>query len=103
MEQDNILKLDPLIHAPTRLAILSILITAAEANFKFLKETIGTTDGNLSSHLNKLEENKYIKIKKSFVGKRPNTVCTLTEKGRNAFTNYLLQMETIVKEQKKNI
>lgn len=103
MEKDNILNLDPIIHAPTRLAILSILIAAEGADFKFLKDTVGTTDGNLSSHLNKLEESKYIKIKKSFIGKRPNTVCIITDKGRNAFTNYLLQMETIVKEQKKNI
>ncbi len=96
MSHDNILKLDPLIHVPTRLAILSVLITAENANFTFLKEAIGTTDGNLSVHLTKLEANGLVSIKKSFEGKKPKTTCAITQKGRKAFTKYLDQMEQII-------
>jgi len=102
MKHEQILKLDPLIHAPIRLAILSILITAENANFTFLKEAIGTTDGNLSTHLTKLEERGYINIKKTFKGKKPQTMCTITDKGKVAFQSYLAQLERIVEMQKEN-
>jgi len=101
MKHEKILQLDPIIHAPTRLAILSILITVENANFKFLKESIGTTDGNLSTHLTKLDNNGLIKIKKFFKGKKPQTICAITEKGKKEFKNYLNQLEQIVNMQKR--
>ncbi len=100
MKHEKILQLDPMIHAPTRLAILSILITVKNANFTFLKESIGTTDGNLSTHLTKLENNGLVKIKKTFQGKKPQTICAITEKGRRGFKKYLEQLEQIVQAQK---
>ena len=96
MKPETILQLDPLVHAPTRLAILSILIGVEEANFTYLKEAINTTDGNLSTHLSKLETGGLITIKKSFKGKKPQTVCKITSKGKNALTTYLNQLEKIV-------
>ncbi len=101
MDHEKILKLDPIIHSPTRLAILSVLISVENANFTFLKESIKTTDGNLSTHLSKLEESGYITIKKMFKGKKPQTTCTITLKGREAFENYLDQLEMIVQMQRK--
>ena len=103
MKHDKILNLDPIIHAPTRLAILSILITVENANFIFLKESTGTTDGNLSTHLTKLEESGYITIDKNFVGKKPQTTCAITKKGRTAFEKYLEQLEQIVQMQKDKL
>ncbi|MBN1938173.1 MAG: transcriptional regulator [Candidatus Aminicenantes bacterium] len=85
--------LDPIIHAPVRLAVLSLLVEAREADFNFLKTAAGTTDGNLSVHLAKLEEAGYIRIRKSFRGKKPLTTCALTEKGRTAFLDYLKSLE----------
>ena len=102
MRHEKILQLDPIIHAPTRLAILSILVTVENANFSFLKESTGTTDGNLSTHLTKLETSGYIGIKKMFKGKKPQTICRITEKGRKAFESYLEQLEQIVMTQKEN-
>ena len=96
MKPDTILQLDPLIHAPTRLAILSVLIAVEEANFSYLKEAINTSDGNLSTHLSKLESGKLITIKKTFKGKIPQTLCRITEKGKKALSDYLSQMEKIV-------
>ncbi len=100
MKHEIILQFDPLIHAPIRLAILSILISVDSANFTYLKEATNTTDGNLSTHLTKLESASYISIEKMFKGKKPQTICALTEKGRNAFRQYLDQLESMVKSQK---
>jgi len=100
MNPDKILQLDPVIHAPARLAILSILVTVENADFKFLKESTGATDGNLSTHLSKLEASGYITIEKSFNGKKPQTRCAMTPAGRQAFLNYFEQLEQIVQNQK---
>ena len=101
MEHDEILNLDPVIHAPNRLAILSILISVKHAKFTYLRDTIGMKDGSLSIHLSKLEAEGYIAIRKSFKGKKPQTTCAITGKGRKAFHAYLDQMERIVQTQKK--
>lgn len=85
--------LDPVIHSQVRLAVLSILMSVKQADFNYLKNAIGTTDGNLSSHLAKLENAGYITIKKSFQEKKPLTTCSLTEKGREAFSKYLKALE----------
>ena len=101
MKYDDILHLDPVVHAPNRLAILSVLITVKNAKFTYLREVTGMKDGNLSTHLTKLESQGYISIKKSFEGKRPQTTCTVTDKGRDSFHAYLDQMERIVKGQRE--
>jgi len=101
MKHEKILQLDPIIHAPTRLAILSILISVENANFTFLKESIETTDGNLSTHLTKLENSGLVKIKKTFKGKKPQTICAITEKGKKGFKKYLDQLEQFVQIQKE--
>ncbi len=69
--------------------------------FNYLKKTIGTTDGNLSTHLSKLEQAGYISVKKSFKGKKPLTTCSLTEKGREAFSKYLKTLEDYIHFEKK--
>ncbi len=97
MQSDQILNLDPVIHAPIRLAILSALIAVESAKFSFLKEATGASDGNLSTHLTKLETSGYIKISKSFESKKPQTSCSLTKKGREAFEKYIGQLEAIVR------
>jgi len=101
MVHEDILGLNPIIHAPIRLAIMSVLITAEEADFTYLKEVTQTTDGNLSTHLTKLENNGFIAIKKSFKGKKPHTTCSLTVEGKKAFMQYLDQMEQIIEIKNK--
>lgn len=97
MNPDRLLPLDPIIHSRIRLGILSILATVEEATFNYLKETIGTTDGNLSANLMKLEEAGYISIKKAFSGKKPKTSCQITRKGLIAFQDYLQNLESYLK------
>ncbi len=96
MNPEKFTQLDPVIHSRIRLAILSILISVKDANFNYLKQTIGTTDGNLSTHLTKLEEKGYIKVAKGYKGKKPHTSCTLTPKGKQAFSKYLEALDNLL-------
>ena len=97
MEEHLTVKLNKAFHQKARLGIMSILMTSGEAEFNYLKEKLNLTDGNLSSHLRLLENEKYIKIKKQFVKKKPRTLCQITEKGRQAFREYLDNLEKIIR------
>jgi len=88
--------LDRAIHSPARLMILAYLAAVDSADFIFLMNQVGLTRGNLSSHLNTLEEAGYISIEKEFVEKVPRTILRLTGKGREAIHNYREQMRGIV-------
>lgn len=90
-------QIDEVIHSRLRLAIMSVLITMQEADFTFLRDKVNATDGNLSVHLKKLEEAEYITVKKLFVDRKPMTVYALTDKGRSAFTEYIDQLEKMLK------
>lgn len=89
--------LDPLLHAQLRLAVMSILITVESAEFVELKEKTESTAGNLSVQLDKLSKAEYIKIEKSFKGKRPLTTCTITPKGVMAFEAYVKALKNYIK------
>lgn len=81
--------LDPLLHSELRLAVMSVLISAEEADFVFLRNKTGATAGNLSVQLDKLQRAGYIAINKGFNGKMPRTTCCITEVGRKAFATYV--------------
>lgn len=82
-------ELNPLLHSQLRLAIMSILLSVDEAEFVFLKEKTQSTAGNLSVQLDKLSEAGYIGVEKSFVGKKPRTVCRITPVGKKAMEEYV--------------
>jgi DNA-binding transcriptional ArsR family regulator len=90
--------LDPLLHERGRLAIVSVLAAVEGLTFTELRDQLGMTDGNLSVHLQKLEERAYVAINKRFVGRRPQTSVCLTRAGRDAFTRYLDHLEAIVRQ-----
>ena len=80
--------LDPVIHQESRLRLMAILVMLEKdgwADFSSLKNTLALTDGNLGAHLQKLEDAGYVKVRKKFVGKRPNTSLQATAKGKAAF------------------
>ncbi len=91
-------ELDPLLHERGRLAIASVLAAVDALPFTELRDRLEMTDGNLSVHLQKLEERGYVAISKAFVGRRPQTTCRLTAAGRRAFTRYLDHLEAIVQQ-----
>ena len=97
MEEHITIQLNTVIHQKARLGIMSILMAMGEAEFNYLKERLKLSDGNLSTHLSILEKEKYIKIKKKFVKKRPKTLCQLTDKGHQVFLEYLNYLENIIK------
>ncbi len=90
--------LDPLLHERGRMAIVSVLAAVDSLTFTELRDQLEMTDGNLSVHLQKLDEKGYVAIDKKFVGKRPQTTCRLTKAGREAFTRYLDHLEAIVRQ-----
>ncbi len=89
---------DPLLHQNIRSKLISLLITNEELPFKALKEYLKVTDGNLSSHLNKLESAEYVRIEKSFEGKRPKTVIHITNVGRQSFKKYIEALKIFIEE-----
>lgn len=88
--------LDETFHAKARLGIVTLLVRG-ECDFTTLKQRLGLTDGNLGAHLRVLEGNGYVAIEKGFVGRKPRTLVRLTEAGREAFTAYLQQLESVIR------
>ena len=95
LEPDDAPALDRLIHEPNRLAILTILSTTQDADFVFLQRALKLTNGNLSSHLTKLEAGGLIELEKSFVGKKPNTRVALTAQGRRRVKTHWEQLDRL--------
>jgi DNA-binding transcriptional ArsR family regulator len=92
----NRAKFDELIHAPTRLAIVSLLAAAEWADFKFIRDEVGLSDSALSKQLTTLEEAGYVQIRKAFVGKRPRTSARLSKAGRAAFQMHVAALQQII-------
>jgi len=83
-----------------RLGIMSALAVNAMIDFNALKEYLDLTDGNLASHLKALEKDEFIGVKKSFVGRKPNTKYFMTKKGKQAFGDHLKALEKLIKSHK---
>lgn len=97
MTDFNYHEIDDVIHSRIRTAIMAVLISVDEAEFTFIREKINATDGNLSVHLKKLEDNNYISVKKEFVDRKPVTRYKITEIGRKAFEDYIKKLESIIR------
>jgi DNA-binding MarR family transcriptional regulator len=92
-------QLDPIIHQPARLQIMSALCQLSEnerVDFSFMKDRIGLTDGNLGAHLGTLEAKGYIAVVKEFVVRRPKTYISVTPAGRAAFTGHVAALKSIL-------
>lgn len=87
---------DSLMNSPIRLAAMSLLAGIDEADFTFIRDKTGTTDGNLSRHLSKLEEEGLIEVTKRFEGKKPVTIQRITPKGREALQDYVTNLESLI-------
>ena len=76
---------------------MSLLMVNETYDFNRLKETLDLTDGNLASHLKALEENRMIKVNKKFIGRKPNTSYSATERGKAEFRQHLKALESLIK------
>ena len=91
-------RLDRAIHSPIRLAVVAALHSGGEETFSNLKKVAAATDGNLTIHLQVLEQSGIIKVRKRFVNRRPQTSYRLTDKGRQVFRDYVACMARMVEE-----
>jgi len=89
--------LDRIIHEKARLGLLTSLMTHPKGlAFADLKQLCGLTDGNLSRHLQVLQEAGLVDVTKGYEGNRPHTTCRLTKAGRKRFLDYLAVLEQLV-------
>lgn len=88
--------LNPLLHSELRLAVISILISLREADFVYLRTQTGATAGNLSVQLDKLQQAGYISVEKGFSGKKPRTLCRITDEGVSAFEEYVATLKEYI-------
>lgn len=96
------LALDPMIHERLRLAILAALGSHGHLTFNELKSLTDATDGNLSTHTQKLETAGYIQAAKGVFGGRSKTTYEITQNGRNALGSYLNALEKLMGEVRGN-
>lgn len=92
----NLSGIDDVIHGRLRLGVMAYLSAVNPASFSELQAKTETTNGNLSTHLSKLEKAEYVRLEKSFNGKRPQTLVHLTDEGRAAWIAYLGEIRKLI-------
>lgn len=83
-----------------RLGIMSALAVNDSLDFTSLKELLDVTDGNLATHIKKLEKEGFVEVQKTFIDNKPNTSYSVTREGKKAFEDHLRVLESIIKSQK---
>ena len=77
---------------------MSMLAANPELSFTEMRDSLGMTDGNITTHIRTLQEAGYLSVTKSFQKNRPLTTCALTPVGRTAFAQYINLLEQIVRQ-----
>jgi DNA-binding MarR family transcriptional regulator len=88
---------DPLLLSQVRLGVISLLMTRRELTFSDLKSLLDLTQGNLGTHLGKLEDAGYVSVRKEFVERKPRTTVRITSRGRKAFLRHVRILEEIAR------
>ena len=91
--------LNSIIHQPARLRIMVSLITldpGEQVEFTYLRKLLKLTDGNLGAHLARLEKAGYLKIRKTFIARKPRSFIRTTGKGRDAFDQHVAALRDIL-------
>src|SRR6516164_1108364 len=88
--------IDEILHSRVRLAIIAFLAGAKTADFATVRDATKTTDGNASIHLRKLEDAGYVAMQKRFIARKPQTLYSLTERGRRALLAYVAHLEALL-------
>jgi DNA-binding MarR family transcriptional regulator len=87
---------DKLVHQPTRLQVFAYLYRQGETGFPELVEDLELTEGNLSSHLQRMEDAGAVTVNKEFVDRKPRTTYDLTEEGRELFEQHIETLEALI-------
>lgn len=96
--KDILVNLDKLFESRIRLGIMSVLVVNDKIDFNSLKKLLDVTDGNLASHIGALEKSRYIKVNKTFIGKKTNTSYSVSASGRKSFNEHLDALEQLIKK-----
>ena len=91
-------RLDNVLHSRIRLAIVSAIIGSGDIEFTALRDAVGATDGNMNSHLKRLEKEGYIYVEKNFINRKPVTIYSLTESGIKNFEEYVKELERYIRK-----
>jgi DNA-binding HxlR family transcriptional regulator len=89
--------LDKAFENKVRLGIMSALVVNEHVDFNTFKDLLGVTDGNLATHLKSLESSGYVKVRKEFLGRKPNTKYFITKQGKLAFVRHIKAIEQLLK------
>jgi DNA-binding HxlR family transcriptional regulator len=89
-------ELDALLVSRIRLAVMTLLATVDQADFAFIRDQVGASDGNLGAHMRKLADAGYVIERKRFHRRKPRTTYTLTDTGRQALDRYLEQLQDMI-------
>ena len=92
---DEMSALDRIIHEPARLSILTALSACRACDFVFLQSLVGISKGNLSNHLQKLEEHGLVELEKGFKGRFPQTTIRLSSKGRTSIERHWRRLKEL--------
>ena len=95
--------LDETVHHRHRLGILTIASRARQADFGYLRETLGLTSGNLSTHLTVLEDAGLVRVEKGYAGRRPRTWVSITRQGRAALAAEMDALARLVREHRAEL
>ena len=87
---------DKLVHQPTRLQIFAYLYQHGETSFSDLKDALDVTEGNLSSHIQTMEDAGAVTVEKEFVDRKPQTTYHLTDEGRAKFEAHIGTLESLI-------
>ena len=88
--------LTDLVHQRGRLGILAVLAEVDRADFTFLKNTLGLTDGNLSRHIDALAGAGFVHVEKGYAGRRPRTWIHISKAGRRALEQEMNALRELV-------
>lgn len=92
------MELDELVHQSTRLRIFAYLYRHGETTFPELRSALDLTHGNLSSHLQRLEDADAVVVTKEFVDRRPQTTYELTDAGREQFESHVRTLDALLED-----
>jgi DNA-binding MarR family transcriptional regulator len=92
-------QLDDTIHSRIRLAIMALLVSVESATFVYIREKVKTSDGNLSVHIRKLEDVKYVSSTKKFVDRKPVTTYKISKLGHQAFEEYVNRLSELINQE----
>ncbi len=99
MSEFDYQQLDDTIHSRIRLAIMALLVSVESATFVYIRDKVKTSDGNLSVHIRKLEDVKYVSSTKKFVNRKPVTTIKISEFGRQAFEEYVNRLSELINQE----